>query len=72
MSLFQVNRVKRFRNGNIRKNQDGSPMMENIPRDKGCIRPEFMDKHKLSPATTPDEYADIFYLLNLTLLMVVK
>ena len=51
----------RLKNGKIRKNEDGSAMHDtDVKREKGCINPEFIEKHNLGPSTTPPEYANIF------------
>ena len=60
-----VKKVKRLKNGKIRKNADGNAIHDDeVRREKGCVNPEFIQKFNLSPSTTPSQYADIFLPLK--------
>ena len=38
----------KYANGNIKKNRDGTPILEEVVRDSGCINPSFICKHNLT------------------------
>ena len=59
---FQVEEFERWKSGKVKKNKDGTKRVITKPRLKGQIRPEFIEKHKLSRHSTPEEYMDIGFV----------
>ena len=56
----KLDRPKRDRRNNLKKDKYGNVINKKIDRVKGSIRPEAKKKYNLSPSSTPVDYANIF------------
>ena len=59
-----MNVAVKYASGILKKRRDGSIETESKTRNKGCIREEFIEKHKISTNTTPSEYMELFLPFN--------
>ena len=51
---------QRYANGIIKKNKDGSPLMEEMPRKKGRVKTSFLKKHNLKSDSHPADFVNAF------------
>ena len=64
--LFQGRGKKKvmYNNGTIKKNRDGSPLIEEVMRGKGCIEPLFLKKHCINYESHPSNFITVFFTIR--------
>lgn len=55
---------KKYANGTVKKNRDGTIQLEKKTRKDGCLNPKFVKKYKLTRHTMPEEYMELFLPLS--------
>jgi len=51
--------VKRWANGNTKKNKNGTFQTEEVHRMNGCVDPVFIKRNNITPDTRPGEYVEL-------------
>ena len=61
--LFEatMNVMVQFTNGTDKKNWDGTPMIEEVKRDMGCIDLSFIKKHNISTSSAPIAFIEALF-----------
>ena len=52
------------RRGDVIKYKSGKELFDTEKRTKGCVHPEFIDKHHLSHKTKPEDFVSLFLLFG--------
>jgi len=54
----------KYSNGTVKNNRDGSPLIEEVIRSKGCSESSFLKKHGINYESHPSEFIEVFLLFE--------